>query len=114
MTRRTSMKTSASVATRLRNIELDLVNELIDELEQIYGALTIQDQSDSKDAAVHPAWRKSVNNLLHYLELRRHDIRPLQEKLARLGLSSLGRAEAHVIATLGAVLKTLRHLDGRE
>src|SRR4249920_2145664 len=36
------------------------------------------------------AHRDGAKNLLHYLALRRHDIRPLQEKLALFGLSSLG------------------------
>ncbi|HUZ21305.1 MAG TPA: pyruvate kinase [Acidimicrobiales bacterium] len=48
---------------------------------------------------VHPVHRASEVNLAQYLALRRHDIRPLQEQLAALGLSSLGRAEAHVLAS---------------
>jgi pyruvate kinase len=47
--------------------------------------------------------RQSAVNLLHYLALRRHDIRQVQEDLAALGLSSLGRSESHVMATLTAV-----------
>jgi hypothetical protein len=35
--------------------------------------------------------------------LRRHDIRELQEDLGRLALSSLGRLESHVMATLDAL-----------
>src|SRR5262245_27674500 len=57
--------------------------------------------------AVPAADRPSVRNLLHYLALRRHDVRHLQRELARGGLSSLGRAEAHVLATLDAVLARL-------
>jgi pyruvate kinase len=33
-------------------------------------------------------------NLAHYIALRRHDIRELQEQLTANGLSSLGRGEA--------------------
>jgi pyruvate kinase len=47
---------------------------------------------------------------LHYLALRRHDLRPLQLRLAALGLSSLGRAESHVLATIDAVLGVLHRL----
>jgi pyruvate kinase len=47
---------------------------------------------------------------LHYLALRRHDLRGLQIRLAALGLSSLGRAESHVLATLDAVLAVLNKL----
>lgn len=45
----------------------------------------------------------SVDNLANYLAFRQHDIRPLQRELTALGLSSLGRAEAHVMPTLDAV-----------
>ena len=62
---------------------------------------------------VHPIWRKSAENLLHYMALRQHDIRLLQEKLAVLGLSSLGRSESHVMSTLDAVLSALHRLTGR-
>jgi pyruvate kinase len=48
----------------------------------------------------------SAANLSHYLALRRHDLRPLQERLMVAGLSSLGRAESRVMPTLQAV----RHL----
>ena len=64
-------------------------------------------------SSVHPAWRKSADNLLHYLALRHHDIRLLQEELAVLGLSSLGRSESHVMSTLDAVLNVLHNLAGR-
>ena len=57
--------------------------------------------------SVHANYRDSADNLLHYLSLRRHDLRPLQVRLAALGLSSLGRAESHVLATVDAVLEVL-------
>ena len=50
----------------------------------------------------------SARNLLHYLALRRHDVRDLQDQLAALGLSSLGRAEGCVLATLDSVLEVLQ------
>ena len=61
---------------------------------------------------VHPNYRESARNLLHYLALRRRDLRPLQLQLAALGLSSLGRAESHVLATVDAVLEVLHRLRG--
>jgi pyruvate kinase len=62
---------------------------------------------------VHPSYRDSAHNLLHYLAVRRHDLRPLQRQLAALGLSSLGRAESHVLATVDAVLGILHRLAER-
>ncbi len=63
--------------------------------------------------AVNPTHGPSARNLLHYLALRRHDLRPLQTQLARLGLSSLGRAESHTVATIDAVLEILHRLLGQ-
>jgi pyruvate kinase len=65
-------------------------------------------------ARTHPAHRRSAANLVHYLELRRHDVRDLQARLAAVGLSSLGRSEAHVLATVEAVLSVLMRLNGHE
>jgi pyruvate kinase len=62
---------------------------------------------------VHANYRDSARNLLHYLALRRRDLRPLQLRLAALGLSSLGRAESHVLATVDAVLEALHRSAGR-
>ena len=57
--------------------------------------------------AVHPSHRESAENLLHYLALRGSDLRPLQTRLASVGLSSLGRAESHVLSAIDAVLAVL-------
>ena len=56
----------------------------------------------------------SAENLLHYLVLRSTDIRPLQDRLTQLGLSSLGRTEPHVLATINAVLHNLYLVSGQE
>lgn len=64
--------------------------------------------------ATHPTQRRSAVNLVHYLALRHHDVRDLQARLAGAGLSSLGRSEAHVLATVEEVLSVLARLNGRE
>jgi pyruvate kinase len=56
--------------------------------------------------------RLSARNLVHYLALRRRDIRELQTQLTLLGLSSLGRAESHVFSTVLTVLRALNALLG--
>ncbi len=50
---------------------------------------------------------ESARNLLHYIALRELDLRTVQTQLADLGLSSLGRSEAHVLYNLDAVLTWL-------
>ncbi len=59
-----------------------------------------------------PAARASACNLVHYVALRQHDLRDLQSELASVGLSSLGRSEAHVLASLDAVLWALSRMSG--
>jgi pyruvate kinase len=60
--------------------------------------------------AVHPEFRDSARNLVHYLALRQTDVRSLQEDLAVLGLSSLGRAERNVMASICAVQSALQSI----
>lgn len=88
---------------------------LLDELEALRGELDELEQSSAETLKhVHPLHRASAVNLAHYLGLRRRDMRPLQEKLAAAGLSSLGRAESHVYANLSAVIHLLRCALGKE
>jgi len=54
--------------------------------------------------------RPSAANLLHYVALRRQDIRGLQEKLELMGISSLGRSEGHVLYNIDAVIRILQRL----
>jgi hypothetical protein len=62
--------------------------------------------------AVAPARRASAANLAHYLALRQIDLRPIQDRLAGAGLSSLGRAETHVLANVDKVLGVLHRIAG--
>jgi pyruvate kinase len=59
------------------------------------------------------AHRASGKNLLHYVSLRRVDIRDLQDQLIRHGLSSLGRCEGNVLATINAVTDVLGRFTGQ-
>ena len=59
------------------------------------------------------SFRPAALNMAHYLALRKRDLRPIQEALTPLGLSSLGRSEGRVLANLDAVLISLASLAGR-
>lgn len=59
---------------------------------------------------LHPSYRESAENLLAYLCLRRHELRPLQPKLAELGLSSLAGCEAHTLSAVTRVMAALSSL----
>lgn len=62
---------------------------------------------------IAPDYQASARNLAHYLALRETDHRQLQETLASLGVSSLGRSESHVLANLDKVLGILHRLTGQ-
>jgi len=57
---------------------------------------------------LHKSHSESAKNLIHYLALRRHDLRAIQTSLAANGLSSLGRAESHVRANVDAIENLLQ------
>ncbi len=76
--------------------------------EMICEEASLEDRMDE----ICDLHRQSARNLVHYIALRRHDIRDLQEKLTENGLSSLGRAEADVLGAIDAVLRVLRRLTG--
>ncbi len=83
----------------------------LEELKALRAEMAAGDAgSEALLGSAHPDWRASARNLLHYLALRRHDLRPLQLRLAAAGLSSLGRAEPSVLANVDAVLAALARL----
>ncbi|MBT8047352.1 MAG: pyruvate kinase [Xanthomonadales bacterium] len=87
-------------------------HQLTRELESLRAELELRAKRSSAARLALPTRRQpSAENLHHYLALRSRDLRPLQLQLANLGLSSLGRAEPHVMATLDAVLSQLRGLQ---
>jgi len=63
---------------------------------------------------VHPHYRNSARNLLQYLAFRLHDLREPQVMLSDLGLSSMGRAERKVQASIDTVLIHLHNLAGKK
>jgi pyruvate kinase len=86
---------------------------LDDALDELRAAALAQEQALGAElAALAPAHRAAGRNLAHYLGVRQHDIRDLQRDLIPLGLSSLGRMEPCVLATLNAVSHALACLAG--
>ncbi|MEO1433963.1 MAG: pyruvate kinase [Bacteroidota bacterium] len=59
---------------------------------------------------VHPIYRKSAANLIHYRTLREADLTDIQKQLGRLGLSRLAKAQGHVLASLYANKSILESL----
>jgi pyruvate kinase len=89
----------------------DLLDELLalrqELMEGAAARLRVLSWADAEGR--YPA---SAHNLAHYLAMRCRDLRPLQLRLARQGLSSLGRVEAHVLASIDQVIHVLAGLGG--
>ncbi len=82
-------------------------------IEQLIRAVELVEEEFAAELdALTPGLRESGFNLVHYLAARRYDLRPLQDDLARLGLSSLGHMEPHVQTSLRLVRDALAALAG--
>ncbi len=89
------------------------LDEMIAQLESLRDAAKkTEKQYASQLKKVHPRFRKSAVNLLHYLALRHHDLTALQSDLEQIGVSRLAKAESHIMASLVAVENTVRALRG--
>lgn len=89
---------------------------LLAELEALRHAVLVTQGALTQRWREHIQTREfapSAANLAAYVGLRRHDLRDLQERLAGLGLSSLGRCEGHALASLDAVIHALRCMTGK-
>ncbi len=85
-------------------------------LEEINSIIRTAEELEEKHRAeldlVHPAYRKSALNLVHYMALRSHSIVGLQEELRFMGLPGLDNVESHVMRSLLAIKTILNHLNG--
>ncbi|MGB5608525.1 pyruvate kinase [Eudoraea sp.] len=86
----------AEIGKKEKNIQW-----LISEISAILARLEhFEAKASAELSEVHPKFLKSARNLIHYRALRKEDIRPIQKKLANLGLSRLDKPESHVMASL--------------
>jgi hypothetical protein len=96
-----------------RNFALE-VESIISQLQPIRAEVLQAEQHFRGELDnVHLGTLQSARNLVHYVSLRRHDLRELQQDLGRLAVSSLGRLESHVIATLDALLALFARLQAK-
>lgn len=94
--------------------DLPACRALIDELAALRLDM-LQREADlaARRVGVCDAYAASARNFAHYLALRQDDRRDLQDRLAALGVSSLGRSEPDVLANLHKVLGLLHRLVGQ-
>ncbi|MDO9552556.1 pyruvate kinase [Rhodonellum sp.] len=80
---------------------LTFIKEQLDSLES--KMLAEVDKRSFLLKTLHPEQFHSARNLIHYLTLRKEEIRPLQNELHTLGLSSLASAESHIRRQIQAI-----------
>ncbi len=84
------------------------LEKLVKELEDIDSyMLRAEKEFGALIEKVHTGNKKIALNLLHYLALRSHDIRELQDNLHAVGLSSMASSESHIRGQLLAILQRL-------
>jgi pyruvate kinase len=108
----TNLKGQASMAVQITDRIMERLLPRLIELRE--RALKLEHGYAEELGMVEPSYRPSARNFLHYMAVRKHDIRELQRDLASVGLSSLGVLEPHVLASLNAVIGILERLTGRQ
>src|SRR5271165_1855947 len=94
--------------------DVDNLRSLIAELIDLRTEMMSEEASlEGRMDEICDLHRESARNLVHYIALRKHDVRDLQEKLTENGLSSLGRCEADVLGAIDAVLRVLHRMTGK-
>ena len=84
----------------------DLLDEVLDLRERILHG-TEQQLSELDTGAASKDNLSSIVNLLHYIAMRREDLRPLQGRLSNAGLSYPGPGEPHILSRLDRIIDTL-------
>ncbi|MBX7433668.1 hypothetical protein JDV09_16345 [Mycobacterium sp. Y57] len=97
----TSTRDAGSSTRDETQVELVRLLERLDEL--LERLADVESRWADRIGEVAAGYRVSAVNLAHYWAIRGLDLRDLQNRLAAFGLSSLGRSEAHVEATLRLV-----------
>lgn len=69
--------------------------------------VSTEEEFEKNIKKVHDQHAGAAINLVHYLGLRRQDLRKLQTELANVGLSSLGRSESKVLPTIHSIIYLL-------
>ncbi len=86
---------------------------LISEIQQILDFVKSREEAHSDlIRKVQPHYRDSARNLIHYMALRSFDLRPIQEELSMMSISSLGHSEGYTLTNLKKILHLLRMVNG--
>ena len=87
-------------------IESDFLAELFERLNDLKEKMTLDIDPSEENL--------SLLNLYHYLNVRKYDFSQLQDDLTKVGLSSFGRSQAHMEASVNVALEMLSLALGKE
>ncbi|MDD2369495.1 MAG: pyruvate kinase [Sulfuricurvum sp.] len=87
-------------------MENAFLTELLDKLLDLKEKMTSGIESDQINV--------SLLNMKQYLNLRKHDYSQLQDELTKVGLSSFGRSQGHIEASINVAIEMLSHALGKE
>ncbi len=88
---------SINITKRIKKSLKDIESSMVNEVEKRSSILN----------EIHTSQLMAAKNMLHYLTLRKEDIRALQNDLHSMGLSSLASAESHIRSQLQAINQRL-------
>jgi pyruvate kinase len=95
------------------NLTIGQINALSEQIEAILQRAKAMEQEYALElSTVHPVYKKSALNLVHYLAFRSFDIIELQEELRNHGLPALDSIEPHVFNSLLSLKTILNYLKG--
>jgi len=98
-----------------KSFQEENVLQLSQKLEAIIEkAKTMEMVFEQELIKVHPIYKKSAYNLLHYLALRTFDIDKIDEELKDIGLMGLSNVEAYVMSSIHDIKKIINTLLGQE
>ncbi|MDD2266665.1 pyruvate kinase [Sulfuricurvum sp.] len=80
----------------------DLLDKLLDLKEKMMSGIDIESSN------------VSLLNMKQYLNLRKHDYSRLQDELTKVGLSSFGRSQGHIEASINVAIEMLAHALGKQ
>jgi len=78
----------------------------------IKEALQLEEASAKELSLIHPLYKKSALNLIHYMAFRNFSLNKIQEELSSLGLPTLNNVEGHVMESLLAIKTILNFFNG--
>ncbi len=111
----TCLDMTCLIQSNMTSKEPNKYTTVIEKLENIITeAEHLEDRSKELLDGVHPNYRRSACNLLHYRLLRSRDLRDVQKRLGHMGLSRLAKSQSHVMASLRTNLAILKAYQNGE